>query len=697
MVVRKGKSMRKLPVLSLVFFAAAALLVSSCAQQDTARLRLDTKSMLAMSDDGMRLGHVIINVTGPGMSDIIIEWDGGGSDGQVAAPEYFEVVAPAGPDRFIQYIGVYKNEKDEMKFYYADQLMNLNSGDVSVDLVASSFGGLSTEKSLVGRYLRANGTAPTGELEWLIHPPGNKRPLKVGQEFIYSGWLSFMVFDGVPVTYRVQSTGEILFDKFTTEHVSSQFGGTPSEDPAHLLKLSFPVELFRGHYEEEDFICRSGGMQGKEVYFGYFGPGAQGQTVLKQETGQVPDLYTACDFEPSAASWNDSAGVEVRGGLEIQEGCSPHDHETVCLGPESVSNGTGQLYASGPLKLYASGFDAGDHVAHPHGALLVHYWDGEGEMFQIEWSYLPGVIEDALKSTHIYTRLARGQSDSMRDREEELLRMGCTDYLLKEGFVKVDEVPAGSISGGTTFYFEFEDSKKYAGKDIAICPQLQMDGRVAPAHTAGIYYGHPEAFTEAPGAYYFEDQYHKEYHTSLASLQVTVQNVKSFEYAMTDDECDGVNWLTPSQGQKISLSFADEGYHYLCVRAKNSADSEWGHPQRTTWVFDQTQPQMNMDEVFCTSDGDNFKLSFLYEERMRSVDASELFSKISVKDEDNPVAVLDANLDSSTDMGELNIWIPAGNYTYLVATVLPFLDLAGNPTDANNEFHNLQAKCPAAP
>src|SRR5690606_28756872 len=101
---------------------------------------------------------------------------------------------------------------------------------------------------------------------------------------------------GVPITYRMKATGEVLFDKFTGDF------GTATDK---LLKLNFP-DFYHGHMDQESvFQCTEAGRSGSTFYWGYFGPGSTGKVVQYDGDGGAHfasgghGLYLQCDPQVS--------------------------------------------------------------------------------------------------------------------------------------------------------------------------------------------------------------------------------------------------------------------------------------------------------------------------------------------------------------------------------------------------------------
>jgi hypothetical protein len=226
------------------------------------------------------LSHVIINVTGPGIVEPIVQtWDS--SEGS-EVPSSFTVQIPNGEARLIQFLGVYKNSDEGMLFYYGDTFRAIKIDGEIIDLQVSSLSsGAAIEGHISGRYLTSADAGPTGEVKIKLFPP-NKPPLLVMKEGIYNGWFNFFVLDGdatLKMGYEL-ADGTLLWGR-PVSLMDNEF-----QPGQNVLRAAIPLSYIqRNEGQATSWRLSSAGTR----LFGWFGPGAGGKVVCRADS-ETTDL-----------------------------------------------------------------------------------------------------------------------------------------------------------------------------------------------------------------------------------------------------------------------------------------------------------------------------------------------------------------------------------------------------------------------
>ncbi|MBX3023134.1 MAG: hypothetical protein KF799_15770, partial [Bdellovibrionales bacterium] len=210
---------------NVVLFSAAVLLCSmGCARGkgDTSRLSIglpptsvpsqhnkaQSKGITAFSTAS--LTHVIVNVSGSGISGQRLKvWDA--NDGHTL-PTEFDIEVPSGNNRLIQVLAVYEDDASgSMNFYYGDVTQSLNPGPQSATVVVSplSNGATSIGGQIMGRYLTAADSGPTGVLNIKFLPSSTKPEMLIESTLMLNGW--FSAFGLSNVAFRYEVNGETLW------------------------------------------------------------------------------------------------------------------------------------------------------------------------------------------------------------------------------------------------------------------------------------------------------------------------------------------------------------------------------------------------------------------------------------------------------------------------------------------------------
>lgn len=150
------------------------------------------------------LGHVVINVRGPGISvPISVNFEADKHDGgtPTSLPASFTLDVPAGSGRLIQIVAVYLDPTTKMgDFYYGDVTQDLITGDNNIMIPVNLVGSGSVEGGRIsGRYYLADGSTPSGIMEARYQPLGGRPAVVIERSSILNGWFSSFALDSVPL------------------------------------------------------------------------------------------------------------------------------------------------------------------------------------------------------------------------------------------------------------------------------------------------------------------------------------------------------------------------------------------------------------------------------------------------------------------------------------------------------------------
>lgn len=290
-----------MPSRNLWMLFVMLLVISGCtrAKEESASVSISlpsamkSSSKLGAQTSASDLSHVIINVSGPGISEpILYVWDKCHEcNGNVVIPESFRIdQVPSGSDRLVQVLAVYQaSGGGSMEFYYGDLSKTLSSGVADMPVVISqlpvSDGSTMVETHISGRYLKPDGSGPTGQIHMIFSPGGNRQPMLVEKSPIVAGWFSVFALDNVMFDFRVQESGGSSY---------SLFGGPVNANSAIFNPSSRVVKAGIPVHDRQDGGSNAWTPDDAAYYiWGWFGDAAQvaSKTVYNSETG-TPANFT---------------------------------------------------------------------------------------------------------------------------------------------------------------------------------------------------------------------------------------------------------------------------------------------------------------------------------------------------------------------------------------------------------------------
>lgn len=241
---------------------------------------------------GDQITKVAINVHNPaGGPPIVGGWEPMHHDSAVQEmpPPEFILPVQEGPNQLVQVLIVTDKLTGGTIFDYGDQLVNIVPGNNVVEVVTQTLanGEASAEAGI--RYIRADGTGPTGVVEMLYQPPGANKPLMLVHElYAAGGWMNAHLFQTTPLQYRLRETGEMLFSNLNYSHPDFAVS-------TRMMHMKHPV-----FYADEmhDQAAPYEMIPAGEYFMGFAGPGSTGKTVC----------YDVSDNSNMSKAWVDSSG-----------------------------------------------------------------------------------------------------------------------------------------------------------------------------------------------------------------------------------------------------------------------------------------------------------------------------------------------------------------------------------------------------
>jgi hypothetical protein len=229
----------------------------------------------------LQLAHASINATGAGISNAIVySWDScHGCSATATVPDSFQFDIPSGTGRLIQVLAVYQDSvTNQMVFYYGDNVVDLNSSIVPVDIPIFQVGqGNVTSGRVSGRYFTSTTGGPTGLIDIKYNPGNGKPSLIVDRGSIVNGWFSLFMLSGANLQYIVRDTGETLWGQDMSLDATPM---NPAENSGayfdQRVRAYIPVHI---RVSNNNNIVQYTSEESQSFVWGYWGPGAVGKKV----------------------------------------------------------------------------------------------------------------------------------------------------------------------------------------------------------------------------------------------------------------------------------------------------------------------------------------------------------------------------------------------------------------------------------
>lgn len=457
-----------------------------------------TNKVAAASTANLMLGHVAINVTGPGMTaPVVYSWDScRDCPNPTTTPDSFLVSVPSGTGRLIQVLAVYEDPNtSQMTFYYGDRLSDLNSADVAVDVDIQQVGqGAITGGRVSGRYFTTTTSGPTGPIDIKYNPGNGKPALIVDQSIIANGWFSIFMLSGANLQYVLRNTGEMLWGQEMSFESAAM---NPAENSgayfSQRVRAYLPVHI---RVQDNGGTLSYYPQESENYVWGYWGPGATGKKVCTYglDSSPVPQKlkrYVSTDYANAPAlsvAHYVNYNLAVPTKTELTNTTTPYS-TIVVQGGDSMSSTCGSHadtaanQYSNFLKVTLDLFDGngGDSVAGFYGIFrrtsTYSFVNVSGDDPRVLTGQLLPGVESIIGSLRLFKKVT---SDEMH-----LNSPNCLD-LANLGFIAGSSTDATVDSAGQfSLTSNISATEANSGVSAVFCP-IRTDGSLSPL---GVFLG----------------------------------------------------------------------------------------------------------------------------------------------------------------------------------------------------------------
>lgn len=384
------------------------------------------------------LQHVIINVRGPGIAaPISMNYDANSHDSSAPQelPSIYTLEIPSGSSRLIQILAIYSQENSKNSaFFYGDSTVNLNGGEVAVDIPMRLRGSGSTQSGrIAGRYFSSDGSNPSGMIESQFSPATDKPPMIITKSSMTAGWFTAFALEDIPMDIVLSGTGQKIFERVELNSL------TFSNNKAMKVTVPPLYQSFGGTYGQE--------REGTSVAMGFFGPGVPSGHKVCYTTANYIYPNLAVDSTKTAQIEWDAASTSA--GKVI---ATKHASVTTCLGTDSAL-AYDSVYPFDPSIFNNWASDSGlsgffgifkipGNSSNGSSPVAVSF-DSTGQ-FTSQFSILPG-IANSFDAIGIYYRSLNSPRDYERNEEYPCSAIAAGGY----GFRQIGTIP---LVAGTSDY-----------------------------------------------------------------------------------------------------------------------------------------------------------------------------------------------------------------------------------------------------
>jgi hypothetical protein len=488
---------------------------------------------------------VMLEVSGEGMETITKHVDAcesGCHDGQAptGVSDSVTIAIPQGENRLIQalVVGMQMDSTTyeptgKFKVYYGEVEANVAgvSLSVTIDLNIDSEGA-SRPIAFGGRYLRADGSAPTGNLQWRYQPKSGSRSMLIDEFPIVAGWFDAELVPGITSTYVVEHSGEVLFNKVKAADIVGSFVTTDT----HRILVKAPEEVYRednydcydcGNYTDTsqtgtttdtaatDATNTTSNMYRTEmddVLLGYWGPGSRSgsQNVCYPDSGPIysaSDSDILYDSNSNILEFTGTAAADTTKMRRVKGGLLASSNTTIC-GSDAFSTLGQSNYSDGLLAFLPPAVSHG-------GALISSLIYGHLLMSPpTDSSDGPTIIAEEETDTGINLswNFAAGASSVVKGTEVWLMPMDPAtmsedfyyDDMKSDMCASVAALPDSVLAGSTTtnsMSIEFNAIKDKQGNTLS---KEQLDGAMMPIMCSYATIGGVKHYVGMP--FFFDDK-----------------------------------------------------------------------------------------------------------------------------------------------------------------------------------------------
>ncbi len=216
------------------------IVVLGCTRASSEKMKVGFSLPSVKSENGSQsisvLAHVIINVSGAGMTTFLKTWDLHDSGGAATGPTEFAFEFDTGTQRLVQAFAVYQDsDTKQMSFYYGDLTTDFTGSNLELNIPINRLTDYSASGKISGRYFTSDSGGPSGPVK-ISYKPANKPPMIIKYGFIYNGWFNLFGLSDIALEYTL-ADGSLLFGGPTSLNNLNIF---PVNSP-QSVKLQFPL------------------------------------------------------------------------------------------------------------------------------------------------------------------------------------------------------------------------------------------------------------------------------------------------------------------------------------------------------------------------------------------------------------------------------------------------------------------------
>lgn len=198
------------------------------------------------------LKHVVISVTGPGLSPVSQIWDCHDNCTELQGPFQLKDDVSNGKDRLIQILAAYEppGNNGGMVLKYGDKTVELTGGSSgNVDIPVKEFNNGSGQPVIngrvAGRYLKAAQNGPTDAIQIRYNPGAGKPSLLIEREMMVNGWFNVMMMTGADFEYVLEMSGEKLWGGPMNLQAAAMMPSAANGNENRLVRAEIPLHISR--------------------------------------------------------------------------------------------------------------------------------------------------------------------------------------------------------------------------------------------------------------------------------------------------------------------------------------------------------------------------------------------------------------------------------------------------------------------
>lgn len=215
--------------------------------------------------------HIVVNMSAPDMALkfclIDVEEKRITGKGCYLDSKGLSIDATSGSDRLLQ-VTLVGQDGENMTFYYGDTKLQLSIGDNTAEISLLKVAEVKDIGGRVkGRYLKSDGTGPTGIVD-VKFAVGGKPAMIVNQIEMINGWFESFLIPELGLDFVLDGKVNLFGQKMSIESFASLADVLP--------------------YDRIDKVIKSGGTKTDYQFVGFFGPGSVGTGKISCQSTQTP-------------------------------------------------------------------------------------------------------------------------------------------------------------------------------------------------------------------------------------------------------------------------------------------------------------------------------------------------------------------------------------------------------------------------